>query len=262
MRLPALLTVCLALVAAIVAAQWRHARAPVSPAPIVYFIAVARVGGVVAAGAHRKLPYHFSYIPDVRFVNAFALPGGHIFIGGGLIALMHTEDELAAVLGHEIEHVDHYHCAERVQLQARLRKLPVVSELLAIPIGLFQAGYTKEEELEADREGTRLAAGAGYAPTGAITLFETMARLEREALASRPRNKAATPQEEAASVGLETIEGYFQSYPPSDERVLQIQRIIAADRLANIRERSLLVEHVFITERAQGALDANTMTKR
>ena len=79
---------------------------------------VSRVGAKVAARAHRKLPYKFHYIPNMDFVNAFALPGGHVYIGAGLVALMDSEDELAAVLGHEIEHIDHYHCAERVQTEA------------------------------------------------------------------------------------------------------------------------------------------------
>ena len=81
---------------------------------------VSRVGANVAARAHRKLPYKFHYIPRLDFVNAFALPGGHVYMGAGLMALMDSEDELAAVLGHEIEHIDHYHCAEREQTEQRL----------------------------------------------------------------------------------------------------------------------------------------------
>jgi predicted Zn-dependent protease len=72
---------------------------------------VRGVGQQLARHAHRKLPYQFHYIPNVDFINAFALPGGHVFIGEGLLALMNTEDALAAVLGHELEHIDHYHCA-------------------------------------------------------------------------------------------------------------------------------------------------------
>src|SRR5438309_10241930 len=105
-------------------------------------------------------------------VNAFALPGGHVFVGGGLLRFMDTEDQLAAVLGHEVEHIDHYHCAERVQVEARLRGIPL-SGLIDLPIKFFQQGYTKEQELEADREGTTLAVMAGYSAEGAIRMFET-----------------------------------------------------------------------------------------
>src|SRR5947209_14770678 len=120
---------------------------------------VTAVGLKVAAHAHRKLPYKFHYIPEDYLVNAFALPGGHVFIGKGLIQLMESEDELASVLGHELEHIDNYHCVERYQLQARAGAL---GELLALPVALFQAGYGKEQELEADRDGLWLAVMAGY----------------------------------------------------------------------------------------------------
>lgn len=90
------------------------------------------VGNRIAAHAERKLPYKFHYIPDRNFINAFAIPGGHVFMGAGLLALMENEDELAAVLGHEIEHIDHYHCAERLQLEAALRHIPL-GQLAYIP---------------------------------------------------------------------------------------------------------------------------------
>ncbi len=126
---------------------------------------VSRVGERVARNAHRKLPYRFHYLPDDYLINAFALPGGHVFIGKGLLNLMETEDELANVLGHEVEHIDLGHTAERVQVEMQLKKLPF-GEVAAIPIELFQAGYTKEQELDADREGTKLAVAAGYSAAG------------------------------------------------------------------------------------------------
>jgi len=61
---------------------------------------LTEVGLRVAGHAHRKLPYRFHYIPDKYFVNAFALPGGHVYVGAGLLSLMDSEDELAAVIGH------------------------------------------------------------------------------------------------------------------------------------------------------------------
>jgi len=117
---------------------------------------ITRVGSELATHAHRILPYKFHYIPNPNFVNAFALPGGHVYVGAGLVSLMDSEDELAAVIGHEIEHIDHYHCADRVQQEQALRKIPL-GGLVALPIEIFEAGYSKDQELEADREGTRLA---------------------------------------------------------------------------------------------------------
>ena len=182
---------------------------------------VSQVGATLASHAHRKLPYRFHYLADPNYINAFSLPGGDVFIGEGLVRLMHSEDELAAVLGHEIEHIDHYHCAERAQIEARLRHLPL-GQLASLPIQLFEIGYSKEQELEADREGTRLAALAGYSPYGTVSLLEHL-----EGLHHRQIRKPKTPQGELSEVALATITGYFESHPPAAERIAQIQRLIA-----------------------------------
>jgi predicted Zn-dependent protease len=196
---------------------------------------VTAVGRKVAAHARRKFDYKFHYVPDESMVNAFALPGGHVFIGKGMVRLMQTEDELASVLGHEIEHIDNYHCVERYQLKAHMHDLPL-AELLALPVQLFQAGYGKEQELEADRDGTYLAVMAGYSPQGAVHLFERFKRLHREYVL-----KAASPDEELSQVAMAGIEGYFRSHPLPEERVSQIQKIIAAKKWASVPERTLRV---------------------
>ena len=85
---------------------------------------LSEVGSTIAVHAHRKLPFRFHYVPEPSFINAFVLPGGHVYLGAGLLGLMDSEDELASVIGHEIEHIDHYHCAERVQQEMALRRIP------------------------------------------------------------------------------------------------------------------------------------------
>jgi predicted Zn-dependent protease len=194
---------------------------------------VNAVGGHVAARAHRKLDYKFHYIPDSNFINAFALPGGHIFIGKGLMMYMDSEDELASVLGHEVEHVDHYHCNERVAIESRLRHLPL-GELIALPVEIFQAGYSKEQEMEADRDGTALAVMAGYSAQGAVRMFQTFERLDREYV-----QKAESPQQELSQVAIQTIQGYFRSHPLPQEREHQIQQLIASEKWPARKERAL-----------------------
>src|SRR6266853_810547 len=90
-----------------------------------------------------------------------------------------TQCKRASVLAHEIEHIDHYHCVERVQLEAKLKNLnlDVLGALLQIPLDLWQAGYHKDEEFEADREGIYLAVRSGYSPYGAFDTFERLAKL-------------------------------------------------------------------------------------
>ncbi|HZU31941.1 MAG TPA: M48 family metalloprotease [Candidatus Angelobacter sp.] len=194
---------------------------------------VTNVGRIVAGRARRKLDYKFHYVSDRGLVNAFALPGGHVFIGEGLIKLMESEDELASVLGHEIEHIDNYHCAELYQLKARTRDLPL-AELLAIPVELFQAGYSKEQELEADRDGTYLAVLAGYSPQGAVHMFETFSKLQQEYIL-----KAKSPDQELSQVTIAGIFGYFRSHPLPNERINQIEQMIAARNWSAQPEKAL-----------------------
>ena len=211
---------------------------------------VTRVGSRVAVHAQRKLPYSFHYIPDPQFVNAFALPGGPVFIGGGLLALMDSEDQLASVLGHEIEHIDHYHCAERVQVEARTRRLGLGGMLVELPIAIFEAGYTKEQELEADSEGTRLEVMSGYSPLGSIRMFEAFDRAYREA-ATR---KAESPQAELNNVALQTIEGYFRSHPPASERGARIRALMEAEHWPAAPEHDLEIGWAFWSIKADELL--------
>ena len=192
---------------------------------------VNTVGRVVAANARRKFNYKFHYVPEEYLVNAFALPGGHVFIGKGLIQMMESEDELASVLGHEVEHIDNYHCVERYQLKARAGAL---GELLMLPVELFQAGYGKEQELEADRDGTWLAVKAGYSAQGAIHMFETFGRLHREYVL-----KADSPDQELSKVAIAGLVGYFRSHPLPEERISQIEQIIVRNRWPKQSERAL-----------------------
>jgi predicted Zn-dependent protease len=200
---------------------------------------VQKIGASLAVHAQRKLPFHFHLVADRGLVNAFALPGGQVFIGQGLLDVMKSEDEVAFVLGHEIEHIDHYHSVERVQVEARLRKvdLGALGELAKIPIGLWQTGYSKDEEAEADREGLRLACVAGYSPKGALDLLNRLAQFRQEYVI-----QAKTPTGELSRLAIEGLEGYFRSHPLPSERLAQAQSVIAEDRLP--LDRKLTPFHV------------------
>ena len=198
---------------------------------------VNQVGGRVAAHAKRKLDFRFHLIPDPDLINAFALPGGHVFIGQGLLNQMDSEDELAFVLGHEIEHIDHYHAVERVQVEAKLHdlNLDVVAAIAQFPMSLWEAGYSKDEEFEADREGLRIAVAAGYSAQGAVNLLTRFAQLDREYVMH-----ADTPPEELSQVAIDGLEGYFRTHPLPSERIAQANEIIAEDHLPADRPLSPL----------------------
>jgi predicted Zn-dependent protease len=187
---------------------------------------VQQVGNAVSANAHRHLPYSFHLVPDRGMINAFSLPGGPVYVGEGMLDLMTSEDELAAVIGHEIEHIDHYHCAERVQIEARLRNLQlrIVGAILQIPLQVWEAGYNKDEELEADREGMRLAVLSGYSPFGAVTMFERFSKLHSEYVVH-----AQSPEEELTQLAIQSLQGYFRSHPLPSERLAQANNLIAQE---------------------------------
>ena len=123
------------------------------------------VGSKVASVLQSGLQYHFVFDPHPDFKSAFALPGGWIIVGGGLLALTQTEDELASALAHEIEHV------ELGQVSRRAVELTKHKEIKKLEVNDFFPGYTKEEELACDLNGQKLAAKAGYSPAGALTLL-------------------------------------------------------------------------------------------
>jgi beta-barrel assembly-enhancing protease len=187
---------------------------------------IQKVGNTVAAHAHRRLPYSCHLRPNRSMINAFSLPGGHVYVGEGLSGLMTSEDQLASVIGHEVEHIDHYHSVERVQVEARLRnlKLGVVGVLVQIPLAVWEAGYNKDEELEADREGVRLAVLGGYSPYGAVSLFERFAKLHNEYIIH-----AQTPEQELFDLAIQSLEGYFRSHPQPSERIAQANSLIVQE---------------------------------
>jgi predicted Zn-dependent protease len=188
---------------------------------------ITKVGTAVSSHAHRHLPYRFHLIPNRSLLNAFSLPGGHVFVGEGLLDLMNSEDQLAFILGHELEHIDHYHCAERIQIEAHFRKLKlgIIGELVQIPLEVWEAGYSKDEELEADREGLRLGVLDGYSPYGAVSLFEKLNELHSEYVIH-----AKSPEQELSELAIQSLEGYFRSHPATSDRVAQVQRLIAEER--------------------------------
>ena len=148
-----------------------------------------KVGDKVAQNAKRKLPYKFHLDPHPGFRSAVAYPGGTIVVGGGALALMTHEDELAVVLGHEIAHIDLNQCAERVIASMQKDRL-TPDEFDKLSIEDFGRPYGKDGELAADEEGIKLAVAAGYSPHAAVELLEVFQFLNRDAKPTPARKDA------------------------------------------------------------------------
>lgn len=153
---------------------------------------VDQVGArLIATTAVKQTPYRFDFhlLRDDRTVNAFALPGGQIFITSALFRLLENEDQLAGVLGHEIGHVVGRHSNEQMAKSQLLSGLAQGAGVLlsdgsstggmqmAQMIGqMVNMKYGRDDELESDALGVRFLIQAGYDPEALIGVMEILAK--------------------------------------------------------------------------------------
>ncbi len=187
---------------------------------------VTNVGEMLAKNVRREgIIYSFKVL-DTPMVNAYAIPGGHVYVTKGMLDFLESEAELAAVLGHEISHVDLKHCIERLQYELVARKV-IGSDLATIvQVGylLYGLGFSEQQELEADVGGMILAAKAGYDPRAAIAVFERMAAIERPA--EEPDDRPTFMVGEIAGALAKVLESYFDTHPPSELRVRRLEQAV------------------------------------
>ncbi len=148
--------------------------------------------------------------------NAFALPGGFIFVSRPLVELCrHDPDEVAFILSHEMGHVIRGHAMRRVMsnsaIAAASRAAPIRGLLAGwlhrVGVQFLESAYSQDLESEADRFGVRLATAAGYDPRACMRLLSRLARLN------------SPPQQF-------DLGGYFSSHPPFDVRISSINRLL------------------------------------
>ena len=186
---------------------------------------VNRVGRWVASASERPdLKWTFGVI-ESNDVNAFAAPGGYVFLTRGLYRLLRDESELAGVLGHEIAHVVRKH---HLKLLQKSQAIDVGSTLLKKQIGdqkiaktligsgaeILARGLDKDAEFEADRMGVVLAARAGYEPFGLPAVLQEIS---------------------AASADSSSVALLFKTHPHPDERLARLGEAMGAnfDKLKN-----------------------------
>lgn len=179
---------------------------------------VRALGARLAALSPRKdLGYDFNVV-DMAEANAFALPGGHIYVSRGLLAISNSEDELANVIGHEIGHVAARHHARQQERQQQVGVAAILGTLAAAALGgaeaaqsvgqlgqIAGAGYlaahSRDQEREADEIGQALSASAGWNPSG---MAEFLATLERET---------------TLALGKKRQPSFLDTHPATPERV-------------------------------------------
>jgi predicted Zn-dependent protease len=186
---------------------------------------VNEVGQKLARHSHRpNLEYHFLVV-DSPEVNAFALPGGYVYITRGILAYLNSEAELAAVLGHEIGHVTARHSVQQIsaataaQVGASLLQIFVpqtsggLGDTAVNLLGnALLSGYGREHELEADRLGSEYLARTGYDPQAMVRVVGVL------------KNQEVFDAEVAKQEGREprAYHGLFASHPDNDTRLQQV----------------------------------------
>jgi predicted Zn-dependent protease len=171
---------------------------------------------LVAQTELRNVPWTFDIVDDPA-INAFSIPGGHVYVNRGLIAAADQESELAGVLAHEISHVVARHSTEQLSRQyglsvvagAALGQNPeayakILAQVLA---GGALARFSRAAEDEADKLGVRTMFDAGYDPNGMVTMFEELLRREQ----SQPN----------------AVDRFFATHPLTADRITSVRKEIA-----------------------------------
>jgi len=183
---------------------------------------VQQVGEELASHSHRpELFYHFTVL-DSTAINAFALPGGYIYITRGLLAYLNSEAELAAVLGHEIGHVTARHS---VRQQSTAAVTGILGAVVSASTGVqgvdtltdmagtaIVRGYGRDHELEADRLGAEYLAKSGYDPNAMLEVVGILKNQEAfETLVAEKEGRQAN-----------VYHGLFSTHPDNDARFQEV----------------------------------------
>ena len=187
---------------------------------------VQRVGeGLVRSSFASKSPYKFSFhvLADPKTVNAFALPGGPIFITEGLLRQLKSEAELAGVLGHEIGHVIARHSSERLakqQLTQGLLGALIVgtgdystAQIGQVVGSMINMSYGREDEIESDVLGIRIMVEAGYDPRGMVRVMEVLAKASGGSRQPEFMSTHPAPENRAERIQQEIAKRYPQGVP-------------------------------------------------
>lgn len=177
--------------------------------------------GMARRSERPNMPWEFTVL-NSSVPNAFAVPGGKVFVTRGLLAEFEDEAEFAVVMGHEIGHVEHRHAARSmgrdlllqgtVGIGTTLIDDTRVGDLLSGGLGLLRLRYGRDDERESDVRGVRHSYDAGYDPREGADVFRTFKRLK----------------EEQGGGGGGLLDAWTSSHPLDDERIANIQ-VLAAE---------------------------------
>ena len=200
---------------------------------------VNAVGQRLGKASHRPGLQYSYVVVDSPDINAFALPGGYIYITRGILAYLNSEAELAAVLGHETGHVTARHSVQQISAATAagvgaslvgvfvpILRNPVGDTVLSMLGNVLLSGYGREHELEADRLGAEYLLRTGYDPQAMIKVVGAL------------KNQELFDAEVAAAEGRQprAYHGVFASHPDNDQRLQEV--VAEAGRLPSSGARA------------------------
>ena len=183
---------------------------------------IDQVGQRVAAVVERReVAYQFKVIDAPDTVNAFALPGGYMYLYTGLLRMMEDEAELASVMGHEIAHVSSKHHGEAMTRQYGMQLLsniilgqePAGAARVArdLALGGGMSYFSRENEREADTKGMQYMVRAGYQPDAMISFMHKMRAADQAA--GQGRRLAFLSTHPATDARIQALSAQLQKYP-------------------------------------------------
>ncbi len=187
-------------------------------------------GQEIAKISHRSnLDYTFRLL-DSPMVNAFAVPGGYVYITRGILTYMNSEDEFVGVLGHEVAHVVARHSAKQMSRSVVTSGfglfnvvgsvLPAVGAMLQVPGTLALLSYSREQESESDRLGVEYATRLGYDAALMAGFFETLQRMSEKQEHRPPKFLSTHPDPGDRETEIKRMAGEWQQkidYKPLDK---------------------------------------------
>lgn len=173
--------------------------------------------------ARPTMPYVIKVIATGE-VNAYALPGGHLYITTAMLGFLENEAELAFILAHEMAHVDRKHCIERLQYELRAEAIggDLLEAIVAQGSKPLEWGFSAGLEAEADRQGALYATRAGYHPQAGQVVFARLRDLYENKQAS-----ARSIAGEIKAMVTSGLKSYKERHPPAGERVQLLERAFA-----------------------------------
>ena len=213
---------------------------------------VEDIGYELAAVSHRPdLPWQFTVV-DSPAINAFALPGGYIYLTRGIMAYLGDEAELAGVMGHEIGHVTARHAVQAYTRASGAQLGFVLGQIFVPPmrtnpygaqglgdvagtgLGLLFLKFGRDDEIQADRLGAEYAVTSGWHPQGVAGMLSTLARISEVSDRRGVPNWLSTHPEPAARVEVvgPTISTLLESVDPA---ALRVDRSSYLDRIDGLR---------------------------